>query len=592
MRIHSKLGLCAPVLAFVFPIIAAEQRGVVKFNGLPVPGASVTAKSDRQSAATVTGSDGAYQFTELPPGEYQFKVEMPGFATLNAAVSVSESNGPRDWNLEMLTLSAMSTQGAPASPAAPVLVPGQDRGTKGKAVQGSPTTTQTTFQRTELGAAAEPGSAIQAPKSVSGAFEHADAEELSRRAVDGFLVNGSTNNGASSQFGQAPSFGNQRRGPGSQYNANLGVTLGNAALDARPYSLTGQNTPKPGYSRTQAMLSFGGPLKIPHLLRRNGPNLTVNYQWLRSSTVTAQSGVVPTAAERSGDLSLLNRPFYDPWTRTPFPGQRIPSSRISPQAEALLLLYPLPNFQSASRSNYQVPLAVETHDDNLQTRFQQRLAQRNQLFGSFAYANTRTDNPSLLGFLDRNKTTGINAAINWVYAFSQSFRVVVGAQYSRLDSRAQPYFAGRRNISGEAGIEGNDQSPENWGPPSLAFSSGLAGLTDVQSSLSRNRTSGASVDFSRSRGNHSLAFGGLWRKQQFNLLTQENPRGLFAFTGAATQGGANDSGVSGTGSDLAGFLLGVPDTIAIARGNPDKYFRAPAAALFVSDDWRLNPDSH
>ena len=32
-------------------------------------------------------------------------------------------------------------------------------------------------------------------------------------------------------------------------------------------------------------------------------------------------------------------------------------------------------------------------------------------------------------------------------------------------------------------------------------------------------------------------------------------------------------GFAGTGSDFADFLLGVPDTSAIAFGNADKYFR-------------------
>ncbi|WP_321473157.1 carboxypeptidase-like regulatory domain-containing protein [uncultured Paludibaculum sp.] len=589
MKIRTMLQVCALIPIALAALTAAEQRGVVRFSGLPVPGASVTATLGERTVAVVTGPDGSYEFTDLAEGEYKFKIEMPGFTVMEAKVNVPGTSTGQEWALDMLPLSAMTTEGQPVSTPTVVPAPAPDPPQRGRRPPGTPTTTQAPFQSTDLNAAGGLPTAGVAQSAGRGAFENADPVELSRRAADGFLVNGSTNNGASSPFGQAPSFGNQRRGPGSQYNVNLGMTLGNAVLDARPYSLTGQSAPKPGYGRTQAMLAFGGPLKIPHLLRRNGPNLTVNYQWLRSSTVTAQSGLVPTAAERVGDLSLSPNAFFDPSGGAPFPGQRIPLSRISPQAVSLLALYPVPSFGTTGRYNYQVPIAVETHEDDLQTRFQQRLGQRNQLFGNYSYSNTRTDNPGLTGFLDKTKNTGMNAAVNWAHSFSPSFRVVVGVQYSRLDSRVEPFFASRRNVSGEAGIAGNDQSPENWGPPTLTFSNGLASLTDAQSSLTRNRTTGLSAEFGRYRARHSLAFGGLWRRQQFNLLSQENPRGMFAFTGAATQGRENGSAIPGTGSDLAGFLLGIPDTIAIARGNADKYFRAPTAAGFFTDDWRLNP---
>ena len=68
--------------------------------------------------------------------------------------------------------------------------------------------------------------------------------------------------------------------------------------------------------------------------------------------------------------------------------------------------------------------------------------------------------------------------------------------------------------------------------------------------------------------------GADFRRQQFNLLSQQDPRGTFTFTGAAA------------GSDFAGFLLGIPDASSIAFGNADKYLRAASYDGYVSDDWR------
>jgi hypothetical protein len=76
---------------------------------------------------------------------------------------------------------------------------------------------------------------------------------------------------------------------------------------------------------------------------------------------------------------------------------------------------------------------------------------------------------------------------------------------------------------------------------------------------------------------HNFTFGGDYRRQQFNLLGQQNARGSFTFTGAAA------------GNDFADFLLGVPDTSAIAFGNADKYFRAASYDVYFTDDWRVGP---
>jgi hypothetical protein len=524
-------------------LVAAGHHGIVKFNGLPVPGATITARQGATSISVITDRQGVYTFPDLAPGAWKLSVQMTGFSVAGRELVMAQDPSSLEWELQMQPLAAIHA--APVQPGPPP--------------------------------ARAPVAPAERPAAPAGSFGSLDPVELQQRAADGLLINGSANNGASSLFSQPWAFGNHRRNPGALYTGNLGVILGNAALDARPFSLTGQDIPKPDYSRVQGLLSFGGPLRIPHLLRRNGPNVTLNYQWFRNRDVTTQSGVMPTGAERAGDLSPWPAPIMDPAAGAPFPDNRIPLSRISPQAQALLGYYPLPNFTGGGRYNYQVPIVANTHEDNLQTRFQQRLARRNQIAGHFAYSSTRADTPNLFGFLDKIGTTGVNAAINWSHMFSQRMYTVVGYQFSRATARMTPYFADRLNVSGEAGIGGNNQEPDYWGPPALSFASGIAGLSDGSASWSRNQTSGSSLDIGLGRGRHMLMFGGLFRRQQFNLLAQEDPRGSLAFTGAAT------------GSDFAGFLLGVPDTSSIAFGNADKYFRAFSLAAYFTDDWRLGP---
>ncbi len=65
MKIHTMPRVCALIPLFLAAMLAAEQRGIVKFNGQPVPGASVTVLLDGRSATVATGADGTYELTNL-----------------------------------------------------------------------------------------------------------------------------------------------------------------------------------------------------------------------------------------------------------------------------------------------------------------------------------------------------------------------------------------------------------------------------------------------------------------------------------------------------------------------------------------------
>ena len=136
---------------------------------------------------------------------------------------------------------------------------------------------------------------------------------------------------------------------------------------------TGQDTPKPEYDHLTFNFNFGGPIRIPHLIR-NGPQLTLNYGRTYNHNAKTQTFEVPTAAQLAGNFSSLPQ-LYFPGTQTsgssgtPIPGNIIPASLISPQAAALLKFFPQANFVSTLPLNYQVALVGETHQD--QARVQQ-----------------------------------------------------------------------------------------------------------------------------------------------------------------------------------------------------------------------------
>ena len=396
--------------------------------------------------------------------------------------------------------------------------------------------------------------------------------------------------------GNANSFGNGRRDRRMTYTGNLAFILDNSALDARSFSLTGQDTPKAAYAKSRMTAMLGGPLKIPHLLSGQHTTFTLNYQLTRNRNGSTGTGLVPTAAERDGDFSqALNssgKPvsIFDPSTGAQFPNNVIPQSQLNSASQNLLNYYPLPNFTGSTRYNYQIPIVGITNQDNVNTRISEAINAKNQISGGFSYQRANTTSPySLFDFIDSTAMTGINANVNWSYHFTTRLISNLRYQFSRSATNVTPYFsANGTNVSGLAGIEGNLQSPQFYGPPSLSFSSGFTGLGDGQYSLNHNQTSAVGDSFIFIHGLHNITFGGDFRRQQFNQFQQQSARGGFVFNGTLTGSPlANGLIATGTGYDMADFLLGYPDTASIAYGNADKYFRADWFDLLVNDDWRI-----
>jgi hypothetical protein len=550
-------------------LFAAQHQGTVTFGGLPVPGATVIASqaaSQDSRKVAVTGPDGAYTFPELADGQWTIQVEMLCFTTLRRDMTVGPGAPRSQWELSLLPLDEIKASAPPSPPPPTVSIQTQTaptqissaqppaRGKKNARAAAPAPAAQSGFQRADVNASnTPPPSEAQSP---------GPAEATSQSSSDSFAINGSSNNGAASPFGMSGAFGNNRRGRGGLYNGNVGLVLGNAVLDARAYSLTGLDTPKPAYNRLQIMGSVGGPLKIPHLFNvNNAPTFFVAYQLSRNQTASTVPASVPTQDQRNGILA----------------DRVIPQSLISPQAKALLKFYPLPNLDSGARYNYQTALTGTNDQDSLQTRLSKNLGRTNQVFGTLGYQNSRGQTTSIFGFLDSTDSAAIDTTLNWSHRFSQRFFTTYKAQFNRIATRITPYFANRVNVSGEAGITGNNQDPLNWGPPALNFSSGIVSLSDTQQSYNRFQTAGGSFSGYFNHSPHNFTFGADYKRQQFNYLGQQDARGAFTFTGAAT------------GSDLAGFLTGVPDTSSIAFGNADKYFRSAVYDAYITDDWRVNP---
>jgi hypothetical protein len=405
--------IVAAAVALAAPRPPSDLTGRVEFAGLAVPGAIVTVTQAERVVTTVSTADGTFRVANLPDGLWNVRVEMRGFATVARDVTMPLSE--------------------PSLVVSLTMKPYQE-------IVGEAT-------------------AVKAPP---------DTPDASKTGVDDALILlGTVTNGAATPFAQPRAAGNNRPAGPREYSGSVSATLANSAWNAKPYSFGGASaTADTGDVQLGFVLT--GPLRLPWIVK-HGPRMTLSLQRGVSSNAITQSARVPTRAERAGDFSDLPVVLRDPETGTPFDGNAIPAHRITPQAIALLAHYPLPNVDAAEGTNYQRPIVSTTR--HLGGRFQTtiQVSRRNQLAWDIAVRRSTSTSNNLFDFINRRRQWSIGAGVTWTRTVSGRLQTTTRYQFTRVADTLTPHFAGRINVSGDAGISGNDQSPSNWGPPTLQF---------------------------------------------------------------------------------------------------------------------------
>ena len=105
--------------------------------------------------------------------------------------------------------------------------------------------------------------------------------------------------------------------------------------------------------------------------------------------------------------------------------------------------------------------------------------------------------------------------------------------------------------------------------------------------LTRNQSQGFTEGVNWVKGVHNITIGGGYTRADLSTKTDPNGRGTLNFTGQATSE-LNSSGqvVSGTGYDLADFLLGMPQSSSIQYGEQTNYFLQNQLNGYAQDEWK------
>ncbi len=138
----------------------------------------------------------------------------------------------------------------------------------------------------------------------------------------------------------------------SQFHGSAYDYYRDESLNANEFFNNLTNVPRPRYRYQNPGGTIGGPLIVPGTRfnkSRQKLFFFFSYDKLYNTTVGNNTYTMPTALERQGNFSQsvtttgVLIPITDPTTQAPFPGNIIPASRLSPQGQAMLNLFPLPS---------------------------------------------------------------------------------------------------------------------------------------------------------------------------------------------------------------------------------------------------------
>jgi hypothetical protein len=396
---------------------------------------------------------------------------------------------------------------------------------------------------------------------------------------------------------------NSLRGSAFEYHTN-------EALRARPF-FSPAGTPKGEWQYNQ----FGGTLGGPVV--RNRLFYFASYEGTRDRQDLSRTISVPTAAVRSGDLSVSTSPIYDPFTGAPngagrlaFPGNVIPQDRIDPTARRLLALLPLPNLRNADgtipeTNNYFVQAPFFVNRATLDTKMNWNASQKLNFFGRFSVLDFETENETNFGReLQGNPLGGSNPGRGEgnTYNFSTgatytaSSNIVLDAHvgFVRMNTGVAQSDIGEfkgRDVYGLPGTNG--PKPYEGGMPLFDLDTYAdIGTTDTFMPYYRSDDQLQTVlNVGWIKGTHNIRFGTDIYYQALNHTQPEisggtslGARGGFRFQGGPTQIQGGPGG--NLYNAFASFLLGVPNRIGRLKLVEPYTTRNWQYSLYVRDQWQ------
>ena len=349
---------------------------------------------------------------------------------------------------------------------------------------------------------------------------------------------------------------------------------------------------------------FGGNLGGP-ILKKFRLYGFYGAEFLRQKTPSTVITTLPTQLERSGDFSQSFNPdgspiaIFNPYSTTPsgsgyvrtmFPGDKIPTSMISPVAAAVFNLLPTPN-QPGTGAAHVNNFAASQFTQSVFNRYDGRVdwvaSDKNSLFGRFTKAPQDTSPidvfPKLVDSNTYTHEPRWNVALGdtWTVNPTTVFTFLVGAGKFTQFNNSVGYGMTGTQVGLPASLVSQLNVPT---PPAFSlsgfYSPGNSSVSEAARSMVNYGVYG-SKQFSA----HLLQFG--WYVNRYYLSLIQTNSINFSFNRFFTDGPtAVLSGNVGSGDTLASFLLGTgasgdaPLNAAPTTAQTDWNF-------FVQDTWKV-----
>jgi hypothetical protein len=407
--------------------------------------------------------------------------------------------------------------------------------------------------------------------------------------------------------------------PGQPHGAIFWIGS-NSALNAEPFPLNGQQQEQPSSGSNRFGITFMSAPYIPHLTKPSGKDTVfLTLSGSRQSSPVDEYANVPTAAERIGDFSAPGLPtIYDPTTTgTQFPNNMIPggpSGRITPQAAALMQVYPQPNLIPSAGINWNYHLLTTQQANTTQAgvrynrsigknaaqpglgrtgggggrsgRLNQNQGLRQSINVNYNWSDSASDAVNYIPELGGKSASTSNSVQAGYTVGYHKVTNIFNSNWNRSNSHTTNFFTDTaNNIAATDGVNVPNNVPLNYGVPNIQLSE-FNGLSEQQPSFSVSQTISFSEVLSWIHGKHNLRFGGDYRRVHRDFLAGSTATGNFTFTGLFTEDPAQDVN---TGSPIADFLLGLPQSTSLNSSVAKSYLRDNVYDAFAQDDWRLMP---
>ena len=648
------LGLCL-VVGFNISSFGQAVSGniigtVTDSTGAAVPEAKVTISDTGKGTTyqTTTNGSGNYTQANISPGNYTVEITKAGFQKVdqkNVSVAVTQSA-----RVDAILSVGTETQQITVTDAPPTIE--TDRASVETQLSGGQISSLPVLNRnfTNL--------ALLTPGSVINTYQHAPSENPQQST----LVN---------TGGQLFAGTNYQLDGMNNNDVVLGITMVNPAVDSVAEFTASTNNYDAEYHATGAVInvetksgtnqlhgsgfeflqnnyfqardpftqptsasipplrwnqfggSIGGPIKKDKLF------FFGDYQGTQRRIGASQSVRVPTASERTGNLSDLNTPIYDPTTgnavtgtgRTAFTNQTIPTSQISAPSAALLKALPLPDItpQITGANNYLTSTVERYNSNQFDTRGDYFASEKFRVFGRYSFLQADINAPgpfglyggpqfSTLGFSGISNARNQNIASNGTYTFGPNLLTDIRFGFSRyrVNVSAPDQTQPLANTFGLPGLNIAGR-PDTNGLPDI-YINGLGGIGSANGNGNNTNTNNGValgyncncplteretlLDFvnnwTKIAGNHTIRFGGTWEMAWNQRLPSDNHRaGVYNFSDSVTSaaGVANPGGLG-----LASFLLGDPTQFQrFGQVSTTQEDRQNRLFTFIQDTFRVTP---